>query len=268
MQPMNASASKSPTPGFMQKQQAFTAHLRDPQGASAPADIEDRRMKIYRDLIFNNLSSLLAANFPVIHRLLPSAHWQELVRDFLRRHRAVSPLFPQLPREFLDFLGHQRRDDPRDPPFLLELAHYEWVEMALQLSDGEPPQDQALEPNGDLLAGRPVLSPLAWNLSYRYPVHRIGPDHHPREAPEQPTHLLVYLDRNEQVRFMELNAVTQRLLVLLQQQPIPKGRDALGQIATELGHRQPDQVIDFGASLLEDLRTRGIILGSSESTVG
>lgn len=38
-------------------------------------------------------------------------------------------------------------------------------------------------------------------------------------------------------------------------------RNALIQIATALGHPQPHQVIDFGASLLEDLRTRGIILG-------
>ncbi|WP_143742020.1 HvfC family RiPP maturation protein [Thiorhodovibrio frisius] len=260
---MTSPTPQSAMPDFMRQQQRFSAHLRDPERASAPADIEDRRMKIYRDLIFNNLSSLLAGNFPVIHRLLPREHWRELVRDFLRRHRAVSPLFPELPREFLDFLSHHRRDDPRDPPFLLELAHYEWVEMALQISDGapnEPPAD--LMPDGDLLAGRPVLSPLAWNLSYRYPVHRIGPDYQPQQAPEQPTHLLVYLDRNEQVRFMELNAVTQRLLILLQQQPAPNGQDALAQIATELGHLQPQQVIAFGTNLLIDLRVRGVILGA------
>lgn len=258
---MNAPETQTAQPGFMHQQQVFTAHLRDPEAASAPADIEDRRMNIYRDLVFNGISSLLAGNFPVTYRLLPREHWRELVRDFLRRHRAVSPLFPALPREFLDFLSHHRRDDPRDPPFLLELAHYEWVEMALHNSDAEPPPDQALDRDGDLLAGRPLLSPLAWNLSYRYPVHRIGPDYQPQEAPHQPTHLLVYLDHDERVRFMELNAVTHRLLVLLQQQPIPKGQDALALIASELGHRQPEQVIAFGASLLEDLRARGVILG-------
>lgn len=244
-----------------QQQIAFTAHLRDPNNLPAPADVEDRRMAIYRGLIFSNVSSLLAGNFPVLHRLLSHDHWRDLVRDFLRRHRAVSPLFPQLPREFLDFLNEQRRDDPRDPPFLLELAHYEWVEMALQISDGDPPPD-SLSPDGDLLEAHPVLSSLAWNLSYRFPVHRIGPDFQPQTPGPQPTHLLVYLDLDERVGFMELNAVTQRLLLMLQQQPGLSGREALSRIAREIGHQQPEQVISFGASLLVDLRRRGVIIGA------
>jgi hypothetical protein len=48
-------------------------------------------------------------------------------------------------------------------PWLHELAHYEWVELALQIADDDlPPHD----PDGDLLAGKPVPSPLAWALAY------------------------------------------------------------------------------------------------------
>ncbi|MBK1648292.1 DNA-binding domain-containing protein [Rhabdochromatium marinum] len=259
----------SSAPGFQQQQRAFTAHLRDPAQAAAPPDIEERRMAIYRDLVFNNLSSLLAGNFPVLRRLLAPEHWRDLVRDFLRRHRALSPLFPQLPREFLDFLSQHRRNHSDDPPFLLELAHYEWIEMALQITDVEPPPAD-LQPDGDLLEQHPLISPVAWPLSYRFPVHHIDPDHQPQKAPQQPTHLLVYRDLAEhpvespiaQVRFMEINAVTSRLLTLLQQEPSLSGREALTRIASELGHQQPSQVIIFGASLLADLRARGVILGT------
>ncbi|WPL17862.1 hypothetical protein Thiowin_02904 [Thiorhodovibrio winogradskyi] len=252
---------RSSAPGFLEQQLAFTAHLRDPGQTPAPADIEDRRMAIYRDLIFNNVASLLAGNFPVVHRLLAREHWRELVRDYLRRHRAVSPLFPQLPREFLDFLSQQRVNHPDDPPFLLELAHYEWVEMALQIADAEP-VPAGLMADGDLLEQHPVISSLAWPLSYRYPVHRIGPDFQPQAAPEQPTYLLIYLDSGEQVRFMEINAVTARLLLLLQQESDLSGQDALVRISEELGHRQSQQVIAFGAGLLADLRQRGVVLGT------
>ncbi|HKX55116.1 MAG TPA: putative DNA-binding domain-containing protein, partial [Xanthomonadales bacterium] len=34
---------------------AFAAHIRNPAVAPAPADVEDRRMQIYRDLFFNNI---------------------------------------------------------------------------------------------------------------------------------------------------------------------------------------------------------------------
>lgn len=218
-------------------------------------------MAIYRDLVFNNVSSLLAGNFPVLHRILPRAHWNALVRDFFVRHRAETPLFPELGQEFLDFLQTARAGGPQDPPFLLELAHYEWVELALQISDAEPDRTR-IDPTGDLLEGRPVVSPLAWNLSYRFPVHRIGPDHQPDSPPAEPTHLVVYRTAGDDIAFLQINAVTQRLLILLAEDTPHTGRQVLSRIAEELGHPDPSQVIAFGVELMEDLRTGGILLGT------
>lgn len=218
-------------------------------------------MGIYRDLIFNNLESLLAGYFPVLRRTLAEDHWKALVRDFLVRHRAQTPLFTELAQEFLGFIHRTRTADPRDPPFLLELAHYEWVELALLISEEEP-SPAGLDPNGDLLAGVPVPSPLAWPLSYRFPVHRIGPEHQPQEPPGGPTHLVVYRNRAERVEFLETNAVTQRLLQLLGDGSNRSGRGQLETIASELHHPNPEQVITFGHGLLVDLRARGVILGT------
>lgn len=247
--------------GFQSIQRGFTAHLRHPDLCPGPEDVDDRRMQIYRDLIFNNVSSLLATNFPVIRHLLPEGHWRAMVRDFFIRHRAQTPLFHELAQEFIGYLQDERVPDPADPPFLLELAHYEWVELALQIDETEP-ELSGLDPNGDLLEAPPACSPLAWPLSYRYPVHRIAPDFQPAEPPTAPTHLVVYRTRDDRVAFMEINAVTHRLLVLMQEIPHEPGRVLLRRIGTELQHPDPDKVIAFGAALLEDLRARGILLGT------
>ena len=239
---------------------AFAAHLRDPQRAPAPADVEDRRMAIYRALIFNNVSSLLAANFPVLHRLLEGLRWDAAVRDFFIRHRCRTPLFLELPREFLDYLQNERAA-PDDPPFLLELAHYEWVELALQISDEEPDLS-GVDPNGDLVSAAPVVSPLVRNLTYRFPVHRIMPEFQPGEPPAEPTRLLAYRTRGDRVEFLEINAVTQRLIQLLQESRSSSGHDILKQLAAELRHPQPETVLAFGAQQLDDLRARGVILGT------
>ena len=78
-----------------------------------------------------------------------------------------------------------------------------------------------IDPDGDLIAGRPVLSPLAWVLAYDYPVHQISPANQPHEPAGQSTFLVVYRNRDDQVGFMEINAVTARLLECCRTMPIP-----------------------------------------------
>jgi hypothetical protein len=246
---------------FMESQRAFAAHIRDPRGRPCPGDVEERRMAIYRDLVYNNVASLLATNFPVTKQVLDDGHWADLIRGFFIHHRCTTPLFHELAQEFLAYLQGARAGDPRDPAFLLELAHYEWIELALDIAEDEPLPAPA-DPNGDLLAGVPAVSPLAWSLSYRFPVHCIGPGHRPEVPPAEPTRLVVYRNRQGSVGFMEVNAVTQRLLQLLREDRSITGLESLKRIATELCHPRPDQVIAAGRQLLSDLRGRDILLGT------
>lgn len=218
-------------------------------------------MAIYRRLFFNNINSLLAGNFPVLRTLYDENRWHQLVRDFYSEHRCQTPLFPEVAREFLRYLQDRRGVREEDPSFMLELAHYEWVELALSL-DERRLDAVAADPGGDLLAGQPVLSPLAWPLSYRFPVHRIRADFQPTAAPEEATHLLVYRDRHDDVRFMSLNDVTRLLLQQLLESPELSGAEQLRRVAKAISHPDPGRLTDAGAAVLEDLRRRDIVLGT------
>lgn len=215
-------------------------------------------MAIYRDLFFNNVAGFLNSGFPVLKRLYSDQDWERMARDFFTHHRCQTPLFLEIAQEFLDYLQNEHEPRPEDPPFLLELAHYEWVELAVSVDDTALPAD--VDAEGDLLEGRPLLSPLAWPLTYAYPVHRIGPEFQP-QAPGEPVHLLVYRNPDEEVGFMELNPVTARLLQLIGEQPDASGRQLLQQIADEMKHPDPGAVIDGGLQTLEELRASGVILG-------
>jgi hypothetical protein len=243
---------------FQKVQYAFAAHLRDPRRHKAPRGIEPRRMKIYAELFYNNVQGFLASAFPVLRQITPDVRWHAMARDFFARHESHEPLFHRIAGEFLRYLEHGRGRVKGDPPFLRELAHYEWVELALSVAAVEAPR---ASPRGDLLAGTPVVSPLAWPLSYAWPVHRIGPDYQPDAPPPQPTHLVVWRDADDEVKFMETNAVTARLLQLVGPGRTT-GRKALARIARELKHPQPEVVIREGAAILQGLRERGIILGT------
>ena len=216
---------------FQKTQFAFTGNIRDPEGAPAPQDVEDRRMEIYRDLLYQNVQSFLAGSFPVLRKICTDERWQELMRDYFRNHRAHTPLFPKMPQEFLHYLEHGRGQRPGDFPFLLELAHYEWVELALSI-DARDIDRTGVDRHGDLLEGIPVLSTLAWPLAYRFPVHRIRPDYLPDAPPDQPTYLVVYRDETDKIGFLELNPVAARLMELMQEESGRSGRALLQQIVT------------------------------------
>jgi hypothetical protein len=253
--------ARKPQADFIQQQLAFAAHIRDPDNVSGPADVEDRRMAIYRELFYNNVAGFIQSGFPVLHAISDDASWHRRVRAFFRDHHCQTPYFTQIAAEFVEWLENERGEHPDDPPFLRELAHYEWVELALSISDADR-HLPAVDPNGDLMDGVPVLSPLAWPLAYQWPVQHIGPEYLPDVPGEQPTYLVVNRDRLDKVHFLEINAVTYRLLQLLSEQAAPTGQEALQQITEELGHPDPAAVIEHGRALLDDLRARNILLGT------
>lgn len=249
---------RSQAPARLRAQQfELTRHLRDPQASPAPAGIEERRLEVYRGLLFNNIEGLLAGNFPVVHELLGEQRWTALVRDFFRDHRCRTPLFPELAREFLRYLEDR---EELEPAFLTELAHYEWVELALQLSDAG--LDAAtLDPEADLLDGVPVLSPLAWPLAYAWPVHRIGPAFQPEAPPPQPTLLLLRREADGEVRFSELSPLAYRLVERLGESPELSGREQLRALAAEAGSDDIETFVAQGRALLEQMRASGVVPG-------
>jgi hypothetical protein len=256
-----ASPSRTEQPDFIRRQYEFAAHIRDPENRPAPGEVEERRMAIYRELLFNNVESFMAGSFPVLRKILDDARWNSLIRNYFSRHKSRTPLFLEMPREFLTWLESERGDQDGDLPFLRELAHYEWVELALSIAE-ESLDLPGVDSNGDLLKGIPVLSPLAWHLAYNFPVHRIGPGFLPDRPGDSPTFLVVYRDRDYEVGFLETNPVTKRLLELLDEDAGETGETLLLRIARELNHPNPDIVIQGGAEILENMKRKDIILGT------
>ena len=242
---------------FKAKQHEFAAYIRDPENNPPPADVQPQRMAMYRELFFNNIDSFLSANFPVIRTLLNDRQWLELGQDFFAKHASQSPHFSEIPEEFLDYLQNQR-DNSADFPFMLELAHYEWVEMALSIAkESVPVNHQNMD---DLQNQRIRLSPLAWPLVYQYPVHKISPDFLPETAPEQATFLIVYRNRDDEVNFIEITPITYRLLEIIQEQEGILTTDCLKQVAEESKHPNPDMIMAGGLQILKGLAEKTVIV--------
>lgn len=248
---------------FRALQFEFTAHIRDPENNPAPKGIEDRRLGIYRDLLYRNIEGFIANSFPVLRSIIADEQWHRMVRRYFAEHRARTPLFPKLPQEFLHYLADERTPD-YGLPFMQELAHYEWLELEASLDKREI-DDSSVDKNSNCLTGVPVLNPIARAHSYQYPVHRISPSYQPTEVGDEPTYLVVYRDRRDTVGFMQLNPITARLIDLIAQGSDRPGRSLLNQIAEELAHPDPEVVVAGGAEIMHELCRRDVLLGAHET---
>jgi len=242
---------------FKAKQLEFSAYIRDPINNPKPTDVKKQRMETYRELFFNNIDSFLSSNFPVLKTILTDQQWFELSQDFFANHSSTTPYFSEIPEEFIDYL-HNERQSKTDYPFLLELAHYEWVEMALSTSQHE------LAINSEhfilnIAEQKIALSSLAWPLVYQYPVHQVSPDFLPEVPPENPSYLLVHRAIDDEVNFIQIPPITFRLLQLLQESEPMLCLDCLNQIAIESGHSETDKIIQAGLQIIEDLAKKNII---------
>jgi hypothetical protein len=233
-------------------------YLRDPEHHAPPTEMDPARAQVYRDLVFANLFSLLSGTFPVLVRILGDEHWRSLVRIFLRDYRARTPKFGEIAQEFVEFLATepQALTDGPWPPFMVELAHYEWVEMALQQSDAEP----LVAGDATLLLDRPVqVSPLAWPLAYAWPVQRVGPDYQPDVLPAQPTLLLVRRTEDWSVKFSELSPLAWRLLQRIGEFPELTGLAQLQGLAVEAGQVGSSAFFEGGLELLRQMHEEGVV---------
>jgi len=262
-------------PSLSKHQRSMGLHLRDPDNAPAPEGLDARRLGIYRELVFNNIESQLSGAFPVINSILSAQQWQALVREFLRDYRAQTPYFTQLSAEFVDFLANRDLDklsnkelDNKLPAFLLELAHYERVELDIFMMDKTENEisnaafESADTSNIDLLNKPLSLASTTQLLAYAYPVHKVSPDFIPEQAPAQPTLLLLFQDDEQEVRFFELQPLAYQVLCKLSDGQAIKGLTLLGSIAKDIKLEVSETFLQQGLALLAQLNALNVFVSA------
>lgn len=237
---------------FQQYQYAFTAHIRDPKKNPKPDNVDEERMSVYREGVYNNVFESTSVCFPVCQKTLGETAWDDIMRCFFATHHASSPIFREIPQELLAFM----QADEKVPEYIKQLAHYEWVELAVSMQKTSAPN---MSEAADLLNEVPVITPAHMLLQYDYPVQKISPKFIPEN--KEDTYLLVFRNQDFEVNFIEFNPMTYVLLELIKQGLT--GKQALTSLAEQIQHPEPNVVLEFGHGLLLDLFAKNAILGST-----
>ncbi|WP_154223163.1 DNA-binding domain-containing protein [Marinicella rhabdoformis] len=243
-------------PTFKQAQLDFAAHLRNPNTQEAPSGIEDRRLEIYRNLFFNSISSLIAGTFPVLKTILSNKEWEQLIRNFFQAKHNKTPHFPEIPREFVSFVKQLPKDQLR--PFTYELALYEWLELHLDKHLNEVEFNLKVNEK-DLLDDIPVINTVSSLQAYQFPVHQISANNQPTKPLEQPVFLLLWRNKDNQVKFTELQPFSALLFEQLKNNNSLSGRQHLTGLAKQSKAQDTNQFINFGLQTLKHWHQQNII---------
>lgn len=238
-------------------QSRLAGYIRNPD-ASGIDDLDQERLSVYRELFFNNVEGIIRRAFPVSIAILGEKLWTELAENFFAQHKSSIRSYPRLASEFLAYIESVELDS-RYPDFLKELLHYEWLELELDIAEGE-----MLQPGqGSVLDIVPELSELARIQSYQFPVHMLSPENVSPDI-SQPTHLILYRDNQWKVQFNELAPMSMALLTLVS----TNQKSTSHQLVSELMSLLPEpssSVRTSAEAFLQSLYDKGIIVQGEPS---
>ena len=239
---------------YQKVQQDFTQRIRHGNSLPLPDNVSESRMKVYQELLFNNIYEIMNQCFPVITEIVDDKFWRSLVAEFIALSQSQTPYFHRLAQEMVSFLEKIKLPDY---PYLAQLAHYEWIELELDIDDKKLDLSgvgQEIE-----LSSQLIFSPQVRLLHYDFDVENIGVNYLPTKPVA--SYLLVYRNEDGHVDFMKLNQLSHLLLTLLMSE---KSLEAVINEVIDSDPVQDKQLVISGAiSLVDELVELGIIVGSS-----
>lgn len=228
----------------------------DPVDLQRFVEASDKRLLLYRKLVRNGLTRAIAVELPRTAARLEGA-FEMWVERFLEEEGPRSHYLRDVAFELVAWAAPRWAKDGAVPSYLGDLARHELstFEVGAAPPDGRGPTGLPLE------LDRPVRFDGAARLHrYEHAIHRLLADEDARDLPaREPTALLAYRAPDHEVRYLELTplaaAIVERLLggATL--------REGVVGGAAALEHALDGAVLASTAALLDDLGTRGVVLG-------
>lgn len=177
--------------------------------------IRQENISHYRRLVYNVVDDMLQSAYPLTNELLTDEEWDNMVTSFFRDHPCQSPQVWNMPKELIVYLDNGLHPLTVKYPFLLELLHFEWIEVDLfMMADKTVPAKD----NGNILIDKLVINPEHCLLTLTFPVHQ-------KRAADinnsDTGHYFVAAHRNKEgeVLFTSLSPALSRLLEYLEDAP-------------------------------------------------
>ncbi len=151
-----------------QYQRNLASYCRTGEYVSIPG-VNEKHIKQYRRLVYNVVYDTLENAYPLTKSLLTTEEWDGLVQDFFSSNNCSSPQIWRMPKELFLYVENSGEKLTDKYPFLIELLHFEWLEIEIYMMEDEDLLEYRKE--GDLAKDALYLNPELQILGLSYPVH-------------------------------------------------------------------------------------------------
>ncbi|MCU0683142.1 MAG: putative DNA-binding domain-containing protein [Polyangiaceae bacterium] len=218
---------------------------------------EPERWLVYRRMVRARLREAVGHGFERLEARVGGEIFGAWFGDFLERSPPRSAYLRETAGEFAAFLEGYERPGDRHPGLTLDLARFEWAELACAYEAAPAPATEPLS-----MGLRPALSPAHRLVRLEHAVHRLERDEPLAEVAPGPAWVCLYRDpQSFDVRVLELTEVTGRLLVAMAEGNRPLV-ELVRQVAADAGAALDGAWLAALSDVLADFSTRGLLLGS------
>ena len=202
-------------------------------------NVDNKRLKVYQSLFFNNLKNFIDNTFIVTKTLYSENDWHKLIHDFFIQHKSETPYFKDISQEFFKYYKTIL------PLHITQLMNYELAELRLYIKEGTYfLQQLEIENNINY-----KVSELAEIQHYQYPVHMINANLD--NIKEKDTYLIVYRDIDFNINFIEINEITYLLIEELNTNTLLEIKEA---------NNLDDVSFSFMINSVDNLLKKGILI--------
>ncbi|MEO9258288.1 MAG: DNA-binding domain-containing protein [Crocinitomicaceae bacterium] len=179
-----------------EQQAALASYCRDGHLPQLDATIPDN-LNQYRRLVFNIISDALETTYPISAKKIGTKDWEQLVDDFFSNYPCSSAQIWSMPYELITYLESAEHPIKTKFPWLMELLHFEWLEVEIFCDEDE---EILFQKSTDVLNEKLVINPTLRLEHFTFPVHKAV------ELKEQSDYyLLAYRStENDKVYFEEI----------------------------------------------------------------
>lgn len=240
-------------------------------------------VNLYASLIEIGRLDLMASVYPCIKALL-GKKFRDLV---LAYYETLPPDHYNLNRSANRFAGYLEQYESTlvsRHPFIVELAHFEWIELEVMEAESAnlialgsahaSKRGRGVKPNAetnleseaqDFVSTSPRLADVVVLHKYQYPVMAISKtlldgEKLPRRVKKETTNMAIYRDnKSHQCRFLELGAMAFEALQMVQAQPGITYGELLKSVC-QSSSDSPAETVEAFLELLEELKACNLIV--------